>query len=91
MAVAKRQGREKPEKIDQRKWREWGPQVEQTALLASPNYIGQVQEEEKKAYKKRSQMAGEGGVLSVSPTLSLRIVWVIMPHASRMYFPLFSK
>ena len=38
MAVAKRQGREKPAKIEWRKVRgpEWGPQVKQTALLASP-------------------------------------------------------
>ena len=45
MVVAKRQGREKPAKIDQRKVRgpEWGPQVEQRALLASPIYIGQAQ------------------------------------------------
>ena len=57
MVVAKRQGREKPEKIEQRKVRgqEYGPQVEQTALLANPIYIGQVQGEEKKTYKKRSQ------------------------------------
>ena len=50
MAVAKRQGREKPVKIEQRKvWGlEWEPQVEQTALLASPIYIGQAQGEGKK-------------------------------------------
>ena len=36
MAVAKEQGREKPVKIEQRR----GPQAEQTALLASPIYIG---------------------------------------------------
>ena len=38
MAVAKRQGREKPVKIEERKvrGRDRGPQVEQTALLASP-------------------------------------------------------
>ena len=43
MVVAKRQGREKPEKIEQRKVRgqEYGPQVEQTALLAGPVYTGQ--------------------------------------------------
>ena len=37
MAVARRQGREKPTKIEQRKVRglECGPQVEQTALLAA--------------------------------------------------------
>ena len=50
MAVAKRQEREKPVKIEQRKFRglEWGPQVEQTALLASSIYIEQAQGEEKK-------------------------------------------
>ena len=58
MAVAKRQGRENPMKIKQRKVRglEWGPQVEQTALLASPFYKWQAQGEEK-TYKKRSQRA----------------------------------
>ena len=54
MAVVKRQRREKPSKIEQRKVR--GPQVKQTALLASPIYIGQAQrEEKKKTYKKRSK------------------------------------
>ena len=50
MVVAKGQGREKPTKIEQRKVQglEWGPQVKQTALLASPIYIGQAQWEEKK-------------------------------------------
>ena len=49
MAVAKRQQREKPTKIEQRKVRgpKRGPQVEQTALLASPVYTGQAQGEEK--------------------------------------------
>ena len=46
MVVAKRQGREKPAKIEQRKVKEgrgleWGPQVDQTALLDSPIYIRQ--------------------------------------------------
>ena len=56
MAVAKRKGRQKPMKLEQRKVQglEWGPQVKQTALLASPIYTGQVQGEEKK-HKKRSQ------------------------------------
>ena len=45
MVVAKRQGREKPVKIEQRKVRgpEWGPQVEQTTFLANPIYIVQAQ------------------------------------------------
>jgi len=49
MAVAKRQSREKPMKIEQRKVRrlEQGPQVKQTALLASPIFVGQAQGEEK--------------------------------------------
>ena len=46
MAVAKRQGREKPAKIEQRKVPR-GPQVEQTTLLAGPIYIGQAQGQEK--------------------------------------------
>ena len=56
MAVAKRQRREKPVKIEQRKVQEQegGPQVEQTALLASPVYTGQAQKEGK-TYKKRGQ------------------------------------
>ena len=49
MVVAKRLGREKPLKIEQRKvWgAEWGSQVEQTAVLASPIYIGQARGEGK--------------------------------------------
>ena len=85
MAVAKRQGREKPTKIEQRKAQglEWGPQVEQTGLLASPIYIGQAQGEEKK-HKKRSQRAG-GLSLSLSLSLlplslsSLHVFWDGMP------------
>ena len=58
MAVAKRRGREKPVKIEQKKVQgpEWGPQVEQTALMAGPIYIGQAQGEGK-TYEKRSQRA----------------------------------
>ena len=57
MAVAKRQGREKPTKLEQRKVRgpEWGPQIKQIALLASPIYIRQAQGGGGKKHKKRSQ------------------------------------
>ena len=57
MEVAKRQGREKPTKIEQRKVGrpEREPQVKQIALHARPIYIGQAQGEEKKTYKKGSQ------------------------------------
>ena len=43
MAVAKRQGREKPPKIEQRKVRglERGPRVGQRAVLAGPVHTGQ--------------------------------------------------
>ena len=56
MAVSKRQRGEKPGKTEQRAIRglERGPQVKQTALLASPIYIGQAQGEEEK-HKTRSQ------------------------------------
>ena len=67
MVVAKRLGKEKPPKIEQRKGQrpEWGPQVDQTALLASPIYIGQAQGEEK-TYKKRSDRARVLSLLFVS-------------------------
>ena len=73
MAAAKRQGREKPAKIEQRKVRgpERGPQVEQTALLASPIYIGQAQGEEKNIYK--GEPKGRGPLL-----FSLHL-WVSVP------------
>ena len=53
VVVAKRQIREKPVKIEQRKVQglEWGPQVKQTALLASPIYIGQAQRQGYKCIK----------------------------------------
>ena len=59
MGMAKRQGREKPAKIEQRKLRgpEWGPQIELTALLSTPIYLAQAQGEEK-TYKKTRQRAG---------------------------------
>ena len=60
MAVAKRQGREKSTKIEQRKVQgpEWGLQVEQTALLASPIYIQQAQGKEKKHIKRGAKGLG---------------------------------
>ena len=59
-------------KIEQRKlWEpEWGPQVEQTAVLASPIYIGQAQGEEKKHIKRGAKGQGPLSptrVLSLSP------------------------
>ena len=70
MAVAKRQGREKPVKTEQRKVRgpEWGPQVEQAAFLAGPVSVRQAQGEEK-TYKKRSQRAGHSHSLSLFSSL----------------------
>ena len=95
MVVAKRQKREKPTKIEQRKvwvW-EWGPQVEQTTLLASSIYIGQAQGEEK-TYEKRSQRPG-GLSLSLylshalvhSPILFSSRFWVDMPSRLQDGFP----
>ena len=59
-AVAKRQRRENPTKIEQMKvqrWK-WEPHVKQTALLASPVYIGQAQGEEEKTYKRSQNWTG---------------------------------
>ena len=60
MAVAKRQGREKPVKIEQRTVRgsERGPRVEQTALLAGPVYKGRPRGREK--HIKRGPKLGGG-------------------------------
>ena len=96
MMVAKRQGREKPMKIEQRKvgGPECGPQVEETALLASPIYIGWSQGEEK-TYKKRPK--GQGP-LSLPCALPFSLSSPLFPsfgstcpRASRMHFPLFYK
>ena len=80
MVVTKRQRKQKKKKerkkkkIEQRMVQgpEWEPQVKQTALLASPIYIGQAQGEEKKAYKKRSQNWATG-------FFSFCIFWVGLP------------
>ena len=96
MVVAKRQGREKPTKIEQRKvqGQEWGRQVEQKAVLASPVYIGQTWEGRKN--KKRSQKAGGLSpmlarplCLSFSLSLSLRIFWFGMPSHLEDVFSLY--
>ena len=87
MAVIERQGREKLEKIEQRKvpgGPESGPQVKQTALLASLIYIGQAQGEEKKHIKRRAKIGPEASFLFVS-------FGPACPHTSRMYCPLLSK
>ena len=58
--VAKRQGREKPVKIEQRMVGGPGcrPQVKQTALPATPVYIGQAPGEEKKHMKRGAKGLG---------------------------------
>ena len=86
MAVAKKQRREKPEKIEQRRvlGQEWGPQVKQTALLASPVYIGQVQGKEKNHIKR-------GAKIGLGASLLFASFGLACPHTSRMYFPLLSK
>ena len=83
MVVAKRK---KPVKIKQRKVQgpEWEPQVKQTALLASPIYIGQAQGEEKKYIKRGAKIGPGASCLFMSFQLAC-------PHASRLYFPLLSK
>ena len=73
MAVAKRQGREKPAKIEQRKVKgrskDRSENFRQNHSWLSPICIGQAQEEGKKTYKKRSQRALSLS-LPLSPSLS---------------------
>ena len=82
MVVAKRQWREKPEKIEQMKvWGlKWGPQVEQTAPLAGLIYIGQAQGEEKK--HKKEEPKGRGSLSCVCVhSLSLFSSCLLGQHA----------
>ena len=58
---------------------ERGPQVEQTALLASPVYMGQAQGEEKRHIKREAK--GLGVFLSLFTSFRSAC-----PHALRMYF-----
>ena len=85
MAVAKRQEREKMEKIEQRQVQgpERGLQVKQTTLLPSPIYTGQVQGEEKKHIKRAK--------IGLGASLLFASFGSACHHASRMYFPLLSK
>ena len=64
-------------KIEQRKvWGpEWGPQVKQTALLASPVYIGQSQQEEKKRINR-------GAKIELGVSLLFTYFGSTHPHAS---------
>ena len=59
MVVAKRQRKEKPAKMEQKKIQglESEPQMKQTALLASPVYTGQAQGEEKKHIKEEPKLS----------------------------------
>ena len=93
MVVDKRQRKEKPTKMEQRKvWGlEWEPQVKQTALLASPIYIGKAQKEEKKHIKRGAKIkplcsfesacphASEKAMAIHSSTLAWKIPWVEEP------------
>ena len=83
MVVAKRQRREKPTKIEQRKVQglEWGPQAKPTALLVSPIYTGQAQRGEDKCIK--------GGSLEGLRPFFSSSFGSACPHSSRVYYPLF--
>ena len=82
MVVAKKQGREKSMKIEQRKVR--GLPVKQTALLASPVYTGPAQGEEKNHTKRGAKF--QRGVSRLFASFGSA-----RPHTSRMYFPLLAK
>ena len=95
MPGAKRQGREKPAEGEQWKVRapEWGPQAGPAALLAGPPYKGGGQRRWVGIHTKRSP--GAGVSLSCPRAHSLSLPFTSFesacPHASKMYFPLFSK
>ena len=66
--VAKRQRKEKPAKMEQKKIQglESEPQMKQTALLASPVYTGQAQGEEKKHVKRGAKIEPGASLLFMS-------------------------
>ena len=78
--MSKRKRRDKPTEIEQRMVQalEWKPQVEQTALLASPIYIGQAQGEEKRHIKWGAKIE-----LFLS---SLHVFWVSPPSCLENVF-----
>ena len=92
MVVPKRQGREKPTNIEQRKVK-GGPRTGvrtsgKTALLTKPNLHRAGPGGRKKTYKKRSQRAG-GHSLSLPHARALfsYIFGSTCPHASKLDFP----
>ena len=86
MVVAKRQRREKPMKIEERKVRgpKWGPQVKETALLASPIYIGQARGERKKNIKRVAS-------IELGASFLFNAFGLAHPHASKVYFHLLAR
>ena len=96
MAVAKRQGREQPSKIEQRKV--GGPSADlrenQQHSWVAPFTQRRPSGGGKNTQKEAPQ--GRGPSLSLSPTLCFSLSSLLFAsfgsaHASRMYFPLFSK
>ena len=83
MSVTTRQRREKPMKIEQRMVQglKWGPQVKQTAFLASTIYIGQAHWGGDKCIK--------GGSLEGLRPLFSSSFGSAHPHSLRAYYPLF--
>ena len=83
--VAKRQRKKKPTKVEKECPRTGvRTHVKKTALLASPIYTGQAQEEEKKNTKRGAKIEPQASLLFVSFGLAC-------PHTSRMYFTLLAK
>ena len=76
MAVAKRQEREKPVKIEQRKVR---GQVEQIAFLASPTYTGQAQGGGEDILKRGAKELGVSLSLQSTGALFFSGLWIGMP------------
>ena len=85
IVVAKRQRKKKPTKVGKECPRTGvRTLVKKTALLASPIYTGQAQEEEKKNTKRGAKIEPQASLLFVSFGLAC-------PHTSRMYFTLLAK
>ena len=91
MVVAKRQRKEKPAKMEQKKIQgpESEPQMKQTALLASPVYIGQAQGEEKKHIKEEPKLSPS--LLLGWPSLTPQgCIFLCLPNKTGPLFQIFA-
>ena len=85
MAVAKRQRREKPAKIEQNKVREpeWGPQVKQTTLLAGPGTEKHIKRVAKASSLSLSRALGRSSLRVFRSVTRVYVPWFFVSSQQR--------